>query len=584
MKELLTAILLSLVSLSCPAQSIREIKRDNAYIYAESTAPGARAADSLALESMAEKLSQGLDLPYSAEAKKRLMLSYGDDLRRECGMLSSSGRDGVSVLRYIRRDEVERIFENRRAKVKEMLSIAGTAEGNAQTDVALRYYSWAACLMRSLPPLDAAAIADAESRTAAVLDGLSVEFDRQNRFDRGIVELTFKYKGRPVRNIDYRFFDGQKWSGVLSAKDGKGFIEVSPDSGIEQYRISYEVTPARLQHIFREVNAVTRALDASSSGMTDNSAGSKAAPQKIDLSAVKRKVMDVVSRQEFNSGQDSLRAGLTPVIFTSAYEEAVARICAGISSGDTESLADCFTAEGYDIFRRLISYGNARVLNFDGLDFYSLGDEVYCRSVPMVFAFRGNGRRFVENVVFTFNREGKICNLTFSLAQDVVRDIVSHDGWTEEARIILIGFLENYQTAYALKRHDYISSIFDDDALIITGRVLSHVKGPNEYDDNRYVTLTRHNKESYLRQLDKVFASQEYINLRFSDCEVVKLGKGEQLFGIKIRQEYFSTTYSDSGYLFILVDLRDYREPVIHVRTWQEAPDKEFGVIGPYNF
>ena len=199
---------------------------------------------------------------------------------------------------------------------------------------------------------------------------------------------------------------------------------------------------------------MTRALDASSSGTTDNSAGSKAAPQKIDLSAVKRKVMDVVSRQEFNSGQDSLRAGLTPVIFTSAYEEAVARICAGISSGDTESLADCFTAEGYDIFRRLISYGNARVLNFDGLDFYSLGDEVYCRSVPMVFSFRGNGRRFVENVVFTFNREGKICNLTFSLAQDVVRDIVSHDGWTEEARIILIGFLENYQTAYALKRHD----------------------------------------------------------------------------------------------------------------------------------
>ncbi len=582
MKRLLTAILLSLVSISCVAQSIREIKRGNAYIYAESTGSGARAADSLALESMAEKLSQGLELPYSAEAKKRLMLSYGDDLRRECGMLSSSGKDGVSVLRYIRRDAVARIFESRRAKVKEMLSIAGTAEENAQIDVALRYYSWAACLMRSLPPLDVAAIADAESRTSSVLDGLSVEFDRQNRFDRSIVELTFKYKGRPVRNIDYRFFDGRKWSGVLSAKDGKGFIEVSPDSRIEQYRISYEVTPTRLQHIFREVNAVTQALD-TSTGMTD-STGSKTVPQKIDLSAVKRKVMDVMSRQEFNSEQDSLRAGLTPVIFTSAYEEAVARICAGISSGDTDSLANCFTAEGYDIFHRLINYGNARVLNFDRLDFYSLGDEIYCRSVPMVFSFRGNDRRFVENVVFTFNREGKICNLTFSLAQDVIRDIISHDRWTEEARIILTNFLENYQTAYALKRHDYICSIFDDDALIITGRVLNHVKGPNEYSDNRFVTLTRHNKESYLKQLNKVFASQEYINLRFSDCEVVKLGKGEQLFGIKIRQEYFSTTYSDSGYLFILVDLRDYKQPVIHVRTWQEAPDKEFGVIGPYNF
>ena len=158
------------------------------------------------------------------------------------------------------------------------------------------------------------------------------------------------------------------------------------------------------------------------------------------------------------------------------------------------------------------------------------------------------------------------------------------DGWTEEARLILIDFLENYKTAYALKRQDYIASIFDDNALIITGRVLRNAKGPNEYGNNKYVTLTRHNKENYIRQLGKVFASQEYINIQFSDCEVMKLGKGEQLFGIKIRQEYFSTTYSDSGYLFILVDLRDFRQPVIHVRTWQEAPDKEFGVIGPYNF
>ena len=42
--------------------------------------------------------------------------------------------------------------------------------------------------------------------------------------------------------------------------------------------------------------------------------------------------------------------------------------------------------------------------------------------------------------------------------------------------MILISFLENYKTAYALKRLDYISSIFDDDALIITGRVLKNVK------------------------------------------------------------------------------------------------------------
>lgn len=583
MKRIITTLLcLAAAVLAARAQSFSEVKRDKAYIYAEQAAASAREADSLALLSLSGKLSQSLDLPYSAEVRGALMGSYGEDLRRESGMLSSSGRSGISVLRYIRRDDTERIFARRRDKVKEMLTIADGAEQKGQTDVALCYYSWAASLMKSLPPLDAAAIADAESRRDAVLDGLSVSFDRQNKYDRTLVELTFKYKGRPVRNIDYCFYDGQRWSGVLSAKDGKGFIEVRENSRIEDYRIRYEVTPARLQHIFREVTAVEEAFKPADGSPVQTVQRSE--PQKIDLSAVKKKVLSVMSREEYASAPDTLQASLTPVVFTAAYEEVITRICRSISAGGTDDISDCFTPEGYDIYRRLISYGNARLLNFDSLQFYALGDEVYCRSVPMAFSFKGGGRRFVEDIVFIFNGEGKICNLTFALSGDVVRDIVAHDNWTEEARIIITAFLENYKTAYALKRHDYISSIFDEDALIITGRVLKNVKGPNEYSNNRYVSLTRHNKESYMKQLARVFASQEFINIQFSDCEVVKLGKGEQLFGIKIRQEYCSATYSDTGYLFILVDLRDYRQPVIHVRTWQDAPDKEFGIIGPYNF
>lgn len=160
MKRIIATLLcLAAAMLAARAQSFSEVKRDKAYIYAEQTAGSAREADSLALLSLSDKLSQSLDLPYSAEVRKALMDSYGEDLRRESGMLSSSGRNGVSVLRYIRRDDTERIFGRRRDKVKEMLTIADGAEQKSQTDVALRYYSWAASLMKSLPPLDAAAIA-----------------------------------------------------------------------------------------------------------------------------------------------------------------------------------------------------------------------------------------------------------------------------------------------------------------------------------------------------------------------------------------------------------------------------------------
>ena len=590
MKKLLITILIVLFCIPVFAQSAASIRKDNSYIYAEGTAATTGAADSVALDALTAKLAQGVELPYSLEIRKRVMSTYSGDIKRECGMIASNGKDEASVMRYIQRKDVDRIFDGRRGKVKEMLSIASTADRKCQMDVALRYYSWAETLMRSLPSPDAAAIAEAKSRRETILKGLNVEFDRQDIYDKGIVELTFTYNGTPVKNIDYKFFDGKTWSKILSAKDGKGFVEVRPDSKIDQYRIKYEITPAHLQHLFREVSLVEKALASEAKGETlsgqvgTTGTASESSVRKIDFSAVKKKVLDVAARKEFQREPDSTLTEFTPIIFSSKYERIVSEVCKNISGETDGSVSEYFTQDGYDIFNRLIRYGNARVLSFDNITFYELGNEVYARSVPMVFSFKGNRRQFVENVVFTFNEEKKICDISFSLDKETVQDILNQSGWSEEAKIILISFLENYKTAYALKRLDYISSIFDDDALIITGRVLRNVKGPNEYSNNRYVTLTRQNKTNYIKNLSRVFASQEYINLQFSDCEVMKLGKGEQLFGIKIRQEYFSTTYSDSGYLFILVDLRDYQRPVIHVRTWQEAPDKDFGVIGPYNF
>ncbi len=594
MRKLLITILITLICIPMLAQSAASIRKDNSYIYAEATAATSTEADSLALDALVGKLAQTADLPYSLEARKRLMSTYLGDIKRECGMISSNGRRKAFVMRYIQRSDVGRIFDGRRSKVKEMLSIASTADRKCQMDVALRYYSWAETLMRSLPSPDVVEIAKAKSRREEILKGLNVAFDRQDIYDKGIVELTFTFDSKPVKNIDYKFFDGKTWSKVLSAKDGKGFVEVRPGSKIDQYRIKYEITPAHLQHLFREVSLIEKALAPQAKGTDGETRPAKthldpagttetvSSARKIDFSAVKRKVLDVVAREEFQREPDPTRRGLTPVVFSFEYEDIVSKVCKGITSG--ADVSEYFTPDGYEIFNRLIRYGNARVLNYGELNFYELGNEVYARSVPMVFSFKGNQRQFVENVVFTFNGDKKICNISFSLGKETVQSIVGQTGWTEEARIILISFLENYKTAYALKRLDYISSIFDDDALIITGRVLKNVKGPNEYSNNRYVTLTRQNKANYIKNLGRVFASQEYINLQFSDCEVMKLGKGEQLFGIKIRQEYFSTTYSDSGYLFILVDLRDYLKPVIHVRTWQDEPDKDFGVIGPYNF
>ena len=107
--------------------------------------------------------------------------------------------------------------------------------------------------------------------------------------------------------------------------------------------------------------------------------------------------------------------------------------------------------------------------------------------------------------------------------------------------------------------------------MIITGAVTQRVTGDvemNRYRNNRYVRYNRQTRDQYLRNLDRCFRSNEFINIRFGNNDVVKAGTGGELYGIQIKQDY----------LFLMVDLNDPERPVIKVRTWQPEKDPDFGL------
>lgn len=94
--------------------------------------------------------------------------------------------------------------------------------------------------------------------------------------------------------------------------------------------------------------------------------------------------------------------------------------------------------------------------------------------------FRFGSRTFVENVVLSFDSEHKVSALAFALDNQSVRDIWDKSIWPEDVRSRIIEFLEDFRTAYALKRLDYIRDVFDDDAVIIVGKVSG--KAPAQED------------------------------------------------------------------------------------------------------
>jgi hypothetical protein len=260
------------------------------------------------------------------------------------------------------------------------------------------------------------------------------------------------------------------------------------------------------------------------------------------------------------------------------------RLMTAIRTKSYTEVEDMFTPEGLDIYKKLISYGSAKIVGTPAYNIYKNADRTIVRSIPMSFSFsHGIKKSFVEDIVFSFNEEGRIESLAFGLDHVATQDILTKQDWPEQARVAIIEFLENYKTAFALERLDYISTIFDDNAVIITGKIARVAPPANSenqviYTENKYVIRTRQTKEQYLENLARCFDANEFVNIRFANNDIIRAGQGGELYGIQIKQDYYSTNYGDTGYLFLLVDMNKADEPMIKVRTWQPEPDPELGL------
>ena len=256
------------------------------------------------------------------------------------------------------------------------------------------------------------------------------------------------------------------------------------------------------------------------------------------------------------------------------YLNKMALIENALRSGNIEMARTCFSVEGYNMLDTLANYGKMTVIGKPEYKLLKYKDEVICRSILMQFDFR-NTIGFSQEVVFRFDTINKVVtSLAFRLSNQAEYDIISKTKWPEESRLVLVNFLEDYQTAYALKRHKYLESIYSDDALIIVGRLVKKTEIPDRLTlklTAEEAELKKYDKDTYMKNLAMCFGNNEYIRLRFTETEFTRANNTNDVYGVRVRQEYFSSSYGDVGYLFLLVDLRG-KLPLIHVRAWQ--PDK----------
>ncbi|MBO7495847.1 MAG: LPP20 family lipoprotein [Salinivirgaceae bacterium] len=583
-------------------ERIAQIKKQgDVYLWGEAQGKTLNVADRDALADLIGQISTSIQSDFTlirnedpngySETYKGVIKTYSQATLSNTERVVVGKEPKVTVFRYIKRTEIAKIFVSRKNKIIGFVESAIRAEKKLQMADALRYYYWAQTLLRSHPDGATIKMTNEESGEQYLLASWIPEqinnifnnirvMKGDSKVDGNFrqVELFFTYKKEPVSNFDFTYWDGQDWSNITSAKDGRGVAELPTIADENKMDLKGEYIFVGEATIDTELKDVMETLEP--------------VPYKssnLQLSSVSAKPKQ--AQKEIQKAQEKTAARTEPffdyVKDDAEYKNIMAEIERSIVNRSYDDVRQYFDSEGWDMFTKLVNYGRARICGTPNYRFAKTDDGVICRSMPLAFYFPNNNCSFVEDVVFEFAPDAKIVHsLSFGLAQTALEGITGKTQWSEASRLTLIRFLENYKTAYALKRIDYISSIFADDALIIVGNVLK--KQPVQdaitiEPDKQVVRYTKQTKEQYIKNLSVCFQSNEFINLRFADNEIRKAGSGE-IYGIQIKQDYFSSNYGDTGYLFLMVDLNDRERPVIHVRAWQPEKDPDFGLIDLSSF
>ena len=611
MKKRLIFVLFALVALTASAQTWEQVRDSEDYIYGEGWGSTVTEADKQALANLIGKIASNVQGESHSSLKtqnsngqlneesqfSQTVSTYSQATLTNTQQKVLKNEPDAYVVRWIKKSEIEKIFEARKRKALDLIETAVRAEKKGKVDDVLRNYYWALTLLKSLQYPNEVTYTDEDGKEHVCTNWCKEKIDDTfyelktiyDSREGNDIRLAITYKGKPVNSVDYKFWDGQTWSAVYSAKDGWGVLELAPGFDGSQVQMKYEYEYAGEAKIDNEVEMVLNAVKGTPMPKAYTNVMLKSNEKKKEREAR----MEMMQSQSFTTNEVSIAPPKPIEKNVNAYKNAIEKMVAAVKQKNYDSARDLFTSVGWSMFTKLMKYGKAKVLDSQNIRFLESEDGIVERGLRMSFSFNSGGRAtFVEDIVLTFNKEQKIDNISFGLGKTAEDDILNKGVWDEKSRLAIMNFLENYKTAYALKRLDYIRSIFDDDAVIITGSVVSKANSVTNRENqssisqegNHIIKMNRQTKDQYLASLKRCFERNEFVNIRFSDNDVKKMGAGGESYGIQIQQDYYSSTYGDKGYLMLLVDINEPKKPLIKLRTWQPEKDPNFGLYEPGDF
>lgn len=509
-------------------------------------------------------------------------------------------------LAYISKADLQAAVDQRKARVKDLVEQGMVQEANLNIAGALKHYGWALNLVSYFKD-DVTLDVEGARRQAktwlpekikSVLSNVKITLDgdriqkNEDEFDKYTVNLNVEYAGKPVSGLDLSYFNGLKMVSPVHAKSGEATLHFRDLEGFKsipvkvmynylyearnydtEVALSYEKGPLNSFDTFSAIelpikvskNDVT--IDKKEAQRLEKAAEAAAGEFTADVAPLPVKERKTIERNVATDDAPALVA-------------AMQKVEGAIRSRNYADVKDLFTNEGYRLFMMMMNSGKVTVnkapeFSVEMSNLFTIG-----KRIPVSVK---TGRHVSnENIVFRFDKSsGLISSVAYALTKRAEDDIFRQAQWNIESRYSLLNFMEDYQTAFALKRLDYMKKIFSDSAIIIVGKFDKNVRaargggftdmGTKMGKLPPQVSYTYFNKDQYMNKLERDFNTKDYIQLVFEENEISKAPTNgmldNEVLWIEIKQHYISSNYSDKGYLTLQINMKPQGSQ-INVRTW----------------
>ena len=210
------------------------------------------------------------------------------------------------------------------------------------------------------------------------------------------------------------------------------------------------------------------------------------------------------------------------------------------------------------------------------------------RNIPVFFEQGKTNEDKYQDLVIEFTSDGKINDLYIAFPMHQVDKFFANASSVTDyrRRNLVVGFVENFRAAYNRKDLPFLDKVFSNDALIIIGKeVQASGRGDSPMPKQSTYEYVQRTKTEYMENLKKAFVNNEFINIKFSEINVVHRGTNSSIYGVTLRQDWNSSSYNDVGWLFLMIDFSNEDRPQIWVRTWQpiSVPRRDVFELGDFS-